>query len=269
MRLISVILLTFSDIALGNPRVVSAYRNAYLASERLDIEVRPAEARFTGEFHFRFTKPADRYNRTNSIAVCGVEVWLPNPPGPGPQEGDFWRFLNVSNPPVHVRPVEITPDGQKLLQKLLELKFTIAGREFPAVGIEISPKRDEFLDEPGSCCMLVSFAAPADLLSGNEPVVISYRQPLHESEGVRRLYYVPEFFGIPSKYWTSTTNRAHYSITVKTSPECSLAGSNGSEVFVLEPQQSITLTPSHYQPIRAAVKLRAQAKEVSANKDGQ
>jgi len=77
MRLITVILLTCSDIALGNPRVASAYRNAYLASERLVIEVRPTEARFTGEFHFRFTEPADRYNRTNSIAVCGVEVWLP------------------------------------------------------------------------------------------------------------------------------------------------------------------------------------------------
>jgi hypothetical protein len=253
---------------MANPRVASPYRNAYLASERLVIEVKPTEARITGEFHFRFTEPADPFNRTNPTALCGVEVWLPNPPGLGPQEAGFWKFLNISSPPAHVRPEEITSDGQSLLQNLLELKFTIAGREFPARGIEISPKRDAFLDEPGSCCMLVSFAAPVALLSGNDPVVISYRQPLHQAAGVRRLYYVPEFFGLPREYWTSTTNRAHYSITIKASPECSLSGSNGSETFVLQPQESITLTPRHYQPIRAAVKPKAQAEDASSSKDG-
>ena len=115
--------------------------------------------------------------------------------------------MNISNPPVHVKPMEITPEGQNLLQNLLELKVSVAGREFPAMGIEINPKSQEFLDEPGSCCMTVFFPAPAVSLSGNEPVVISYRQPLHESGGVRRLFYAPGFFGLPSKYWGSITNQ--------------------------------------------------------------
>jgi len=57
MRLIIVILLACSDITLANPRIASSYRSAYLASERLVIEVKPTEARFTGDFHFRFTEP--------------------------------------------------------------------------------------------------------------------------------------------------------------------------------------------------------------------
>ncbi len=267
-RLIIVILLACSDITLANPRIASSYRSAYLASERLVIEVKPREARFTGDFHFRFTGPPDRFNRTNPVALCGVEVWLPDPPGLSPQEIDFWKLLNISNLLFDVRPVEITPECRNLLQNLLELKFAVAGREFPATGIQITGKRDEFLGEPGSCCMLVSFAAPVALLSGNDPVVISYRQPLHESAGVRRLYYVPEFFGLPREYWTWTTNQAHYSITIKASPDCSLTGSNGSEGFALQPRESIILTPKHYRPIRAAVKPEAQAKEISANKDG-
>ncbi len=116
MRLITVMLLVWSDIALANPSVGSTYRNAYLASERLVIEVNPTEARFTGDFHFRFTEPPDQFNRTNPIALCAVDVWLPNPPGLGPQEAGLWNFLKISNPPVRVTPMKITPDYRNLLQ---------------------------------------------------------------------------------------------------------------------------------------------------------
>lgn len=80
----------------------------------------------------------------------------------------------------------------------------------------------------------------------------NYHQPLFGAEAERKLFYVPEFFGMPRG--TQTTNTLHYSIAITTSPDCSLSGTNLDKAFTLQPSQSITLTPAHLQPIRAVVK---------------
>jgi hypothetical protein len=91
MRLAVVILFVWCGVVGANPLVLP--RPAYIAYERLTVEISPSEARFQGKFVFRFTPTKVVTHKDYGSANMAIPVWFPIQSEGDSSVTNLWRLF--------------------------------------------------------------------------------------------------------------------------------------------------------------------------------
>ena len=113
----------------------------------------------------------------------------------------------------------------------------------------------EWRQEPGFCCLTFDFYFQDDSALVQNPLTISWEQPLLQAKGEREFYYVPVFEGLPKGM--PTTDKGRYSVAITADSCCSLTVTSAGEKATIEPGRSEVFSPRHHQAIRVMVTTRA------------
>jgi hypothetical protein len=258
MRLLLAITLLVAASAAANP---FAGIPTYMASERLEVSVSTADAKFVG--HFLFRRAVAVASEQNSRVVFKIPIWFPEENPKDKSVAAFWEAFAKNTS--HVIPTgrvtwarpEVVADWRRTLKRSIDLKVMVGEREIPVTVFDIFtadtmrvgiPKAWR---EPGFCCVMFGFGIEPSLLRNEAQVTISYRQPLLRLNGQARSVYVPIFDNLPKGVSTADTN--HYSITLMADKDCVLSVQNGEERSIVRAGRSVALEPSHHRAIRVAV----------------
>ena len=266
MRLLLVTALLISAPAVANP---FAAIPTYMDSERLSVSISRADARFVGDFVFRRSVVVQ--TEQDARLVFQVPVWFPEQNPEDKSVAKFWEAFGKDAS--HVIPTEkviwmrpeVAADLRKVLKRAIDLKVVVGKQEVPVQVFDVfsaSTQRvgvPEAWKEPGFCCVMFGFGLEPGMIREATPVTISYRQPFLRKDGQSRFFYVPIFQNLPKNVSTTDTNR--YSITLTAGTDSSLATISGGEEFRVQPGQSITVRPVHYQAIRVTVTSRCSESE--------
>lgn len=225
-------LLALCLLANGNP---IGLRDVYINSEHLEVNISPDYAEFTGTFTFGLAHGDGDHSRVF------LPIWLPEPAA---------EDARYSALPSSVQAADASP-ATKQLAKVLGLRVLVGNHNesherfwegLPFLVGQASP-------EPRLRVVSFEFFLPPRIYTNSTPVTISYHQPCLRSKADGRFFYLPLFESLPQGISTADTNR--YSITITAQRACTLAVTNGAEVYTLRSGQSLVCSPKAFQPIRA------------------
>jgi hypothetical protein len=223
-----------------------------MSFERLAVVVGPSAAEFSGTFKFKAT--GQKSYASETVAVV-LPIWFPIDSNGDSEIAQFW---SVFDQPHHSLS---SSKERRMLKKVLHLKVEVAGRELQPTLLSISgrnggstgfAKSQEVL---GCRSLLVYFSANPEEVGSENPVTISYRQPLLERNGERYFVYIPMFDNLPAG--KTTANMDVYSLSVTAGPTCDLKVKTATFLSPLHAGEEITLAPEHLQPVRVLVRPRA------------
>lgn len=201
------------------------HANGFMSSEKLTIALSADQAEINGVFTWKSVHPIDAAIANKFLASLQIPLWIP---------------AEVSTPPE--RP-------------LLEIKGSPARTwRQPAWR---SPRFTQGFEglttpEPGFHEWVCEFLLRSTVVANEEPVAITYKQPLRKVKTGALFHYVPIFHAMPPEISTMDTNK--YSITFIAAPDCSFAVTNGQKFYHVAAGGTITLSPEHMVAIQAMVK---------------
>ena len=251
MKFVALLLILTLDSAWGNPTVAPGI-DIYISFERLAVVVGPSAAEFRGTFKFK-TKGHKSY-ATQTVAVR-LPIWFPIDSKDDSRVAGFWAVFDQSH-----HSLSSSKETQ-MLKEVLDLKVEIAGRAVQPTLLLISGRQGKSTEFPesrqvlGCRSLLFYFPARPEEIGGENPVTISYRQPLLEYKGGRYFVYIPIFDNLPAGI--STANMDMYSLSLTACPTCDLKVKASTFITPLRAGDEITLAPQHLQPIRGLVQTRA------------
>jgi hypothetical protein len=237
------------------PLALPAADRIYMASEHLTVTISPDVAELQGTFTFRYRQEVWSPGR-KSFVQLEIPIWFPEAQPRDPSVAGFWKAFRRDD------GTQITPQTRAAFEKAVGLRVALGGHEVPVEEFWTLTSTNnrqrwaphEWQQEPGFCCLAFRFYFQDDSELTKKPLTISYRQPLLQTNGVGRFFYLPEFQNLPKN--ASTTDTNIYLITVVAKPGCSLAVTNGDKQSRVEAGQSIMISPRHHQSIRATATTR-------------
>jgi hypothetical protein len=198
--------------AMANP-LVPTYP-AYISSERLEVELDPAAARFRGQFHFATARKVEEPHDAGDVYLS-IPIWLPE----NPKEGD--QTLKDFHATFRPDFTELTAQTRPIFDRAFDFQIRIDGRAHAINGFslaDVSTRRGrrfttkEWL-RSGFTHVVVYVTFRPEVLKGNPEFLISYRQPLRVKGGRTETFYVPGFEHLPDGH--STGNLDRYSLVLK------------------------------------------------------
>jgi hypothetical protein len=253
MRLAVVILFVWCGVVGANPLVLP--RPAYIAYERLTVEISPSEARFQGKFVFRFTRTEVVTHKDYASANMAIPVWFPIQSEGDSSMTNLWRLFALEG----WNPIR-TFQQRQAFEQSVGMTVIVGSKPHHSVGSFLATQGpDERVPqlppEPGLCRLWCSPEIPSEDIKSGLPVTLRYSQPLCPCPEGGRFYYAPIFLNLSAGVSTGNTN--FYSITLTTSMDCAVSVTSGGQKFKLAPGRGVTLSPSHLRPIRALVTREA------------
>jgi hypothetical protein len=246
----------------ANPRPLEIVDwHVYLYSERVVVSLSPNDARVIAEFTFRF-EPEKRRLLKKFPTSIQVPIWLPNDAPEDDSVAAFWHAFGSK--PVHtLNETNHDAFADALMFRALLKGQKVEVEDFVTYSsglkahtrhmLERSRLRAEvqhFADE-GVGCVIIGLQCNSMLLRGDNPLIVSYRQPHVQTGQLRRFLYLPAFYGLPKN--ATTSDPARYSITLRADSGCLVQVTQGSKQYCLDPGESIELTPVHHEAIAATI----------------
>jgi len=243
-----------AGIAEGNPLplAIPAADRMFMASEHLTATISPEVAEMHGTFTFRYRKDVSSSGQ-KSFVQLQVPIWFPETQPRDPSVAGFWKVFRRDD------GNQITPQTRAAFENAVGLRVALGGQEVPveefwtltSTNNRVRWAPPEWQREPGFSCLVFRFYFQDDSELTKKPLTISYRQPLLQTNGVGRFFYLPVFHNLPDTLSTADTNV--YSITV-VAKGCFLTVISGDKQAGVQAGRGIMISPRHHQPIRATAK---------------
>jgi hypothetical protein len=188
-----------------------------------------------------------------------IPIWMPEQNSEGSNVTNFWKGIPRDE------VVMFTPETRDAFEKGLGLSVFTGNQTLEIKRFTILTTRNDrqrwaprdWQQESGFWCVVPRFLVPSCSALTQQPMTMSWRQPLLQVSGKREFFYLPVFENLPATATTSDTNR--YSITITVEAGCSVEVSNGREKATVLAGQSKVFTPRHHQAIRAIVTTLANS----------
>jgi hypothetical protein len=225
----------------------------FMSSEDLTVRLSPDTAKISGTFRFKRRQDVEHPEAVRP-AVLQIPIWFPERDDQNPLVAKFWRMF-----PKEELEGKLNSTNKALFNRMLDLHVWLGDRLLEITRFDVLTNQQgqkyaptEWNQEVGWCCLVFQFDFGIDSTLVEQPLRVSYCQPLLHKGEEARFFYLPVLKNLPV-----ITDVESYHIMVIPEEGCCLEISNGDAKAVVEEGLSARLTPQHHVPIRTVVKCCA------------